>query len=225
MSMLAQLSHNSVLYAARHFQILQSFITWRPEITRQLQFYDDLIFKDKEPELYCQKRHRLVKCLGQDTCPYSEGAECDLCKRYINLHTVDQRLGFFRCPECQYDLCTQCSYNDFGVLEPYDTKFPSKTQLLNPKNGKNKLVAMHLAYHQDFECLYSIQIEFNNGSLSPVIQTRDSIDKVSKVELRIFVDNNRRIGKVSVKVRRNYITGIRIQDSEDEILSEHVWGS
>ena len=169
MSMLAQLSHNSVLYSERHFEILQSFITWRPEITRQLQFYDDSAFRDKGPELYCQKRHRLVKCLGQDTCPYSEGAECDLCKGYINLHTVDQRLGFFRCPECQYDLCTQCSYNDFGVLEPYDTKFPSKTQLLNPKNGKNKLVAMHLAYHQDFECLYFIQIEFNNGSLSPVI--------------------------------------------------------
>ena len=36
MSMLAQLSHNSVLYAERHFEILQSFITWRPEITRQL---------------------------------------------------------------------------------------------------------------------------------------------------------------------------------------------
>ena len=41
MQLLAQLNHNSVLYAERHFEILQSFIIWRPEFTHKLHFCDN----------------------------------------------------------------------------------------------------------------------------------------------------------------------------------------
>ena len=41
--------------------------------------------EDREPELYCRNKHRLVKCLGRDTCPYGGGAMCDKCGHGINL--------------------------------------------------------------------------------------------------------------------------------------------
>ena len=55
-------------------------------------------------------------------------------------------------------------------------------------------------------------------------ETRDSYDNISKGEIKIKIDDNRRIGRVAVKVRRNYITGLRLQDKQDEVLVEHVWG-
>ena len=45
--------------------------------------------KEKEPELYCRNKHRLVKCLGRDTCSYGGGAMCDRCSHGINLDQVD----------------------------------------------------------------------------------------------------------------------------------------
>ena len=93
--------------------------------------------KDKEPELYCRLRHRLVKCLGRDTCPYGGGAMCDLCGRGINLDAVDQKLGFYRCPECKYDLCTPCSYNKQALT--YKKPVIEEGVCLYTLNGKMRM--------------------------------------------------------------------------------------
>ena len=98
MSLLAQLNHNSILYSERHFEILQSFIAWRPEFVRKLHFYD----KTCDPEIY-----------------------------------------------------------DFS--KPYDISYPTQGQLLDLKNQKIKLGAIHMAYHTEINCLTSVQMEFNNG--------------------------------------------------------------
>ena len=98
MSLLAQLSHNSILYSERHFEILQSFITWRPEFVRNLHFYDKM-----------------------------------------------------------------CDKEIYDFRNPFDIAYPSKGQLVDLKNLKIKLAAIHLAYHTEMHCLSSMQMEFNNG--------------------------------------------------------------
>ena len=69
-----------------------------------------------------------------------------------------------------------------------DSVYPTQEELPALKDQRLKMSAIHYMTEPTMGCLYSIQLEFANGSRSPLFQTRDARDTKQGVVKTLAVD-------------------------------------